>query len=122
MAISDVYPATLVVDYPERPLNRMTTFFRIFTVIPIAIILGLISGGSSGQAAAGGVIFLPAILMLLFRQKYPRWWFDWNVALTQFSFRVSAYLTLLRDEYPSTDDEQAVHLTITYPAAQELNR
>jgi hypothetical protein len=122
MAISAVYPATLVVDYPERPLNRMTTFFRIFTVIPIAIILGLISGGSSGQAAAGGVIFLPAILMLLFRQKYPRWWFDWNVALTQFSFRVSAYLTLLRDEYPSTDDEQAVHLTITYPAAQELNR
>jgi Domain of unknown function (DUF4389) len=123
MTISQVYPATLVVDYPERPLDRLTTFFRVFTVIPIAIILGLIGGGSYGQAAAGGVIFLPTILMLLFRQKYPRWWFDWNVALTKFSFRVTAYLSLLRDEYPSIEEEQAVHLTITYPdAREELNR
>jgi hypothetical protein len=123
MAISEVYPATLVVDYPERPLDRVTTFFRVFTVIPIAIILGLVGGGSYGQAAVGGVIFVPTALMLLFRLKYPRWWFDWNLALTQFSFRVTAYLSLLRDEYPSTDEEQAVHLTIQYPdAQQDLNR
>ncbi len=126
------YPATLSVDYPERDLNRLTTLLRIFTVIPILIILGLISGGGSRQGsdggasvqyAAGGLIVLPTILMLLFRQKYPRWWFDWNLALTRFSYRVSAYLALLRDEYPSTDEEQAVHVEVPYPDARvDLNR
>jgi hypothetical protein len=53
--------------------------------------------------------------MLLFRQKYPRWWFDWNVNLTGFSYRVAAYVGLLRDEYPATDEEQSVHL-------EDLNR
>jgi hypothetical protein len=69
-----------------------------------------------------GLVVLPVVLMLLFRRKYPRWWFDWNVALTQFGMRVTAYLALLRDEYPSTDDEQAVHVAIGYPDATQLNR
>ncbi len=124
------YPATLKVEYPER-LSRLTTFFRIFTIIPIFIILSLVSGGYQGngadrwsyQFAAGGLVVLPTILMLLFRQKYPRWWFDWNVALTKFSTRVSAYFMLLRDEYPSTDEDQAVHIEIPYPDAKaDLNR
>ena len=125
------YPVTLTVEYPER-LSRLTTFFRLFTVIPIAIILGLINGnnyqwevagGWSWQYAYGGIVVLPIVLMLLFRQKYPRWWFDWNVALTKFSTRVSAYFMLLRDEYPSTDEDQAVHIDIPYPNAKEgLNR
>jgi hypothetical protein len=124
------YPASLTIDYPERNLNRLTTFFRIFTAIPILIIIGLITSGSltweSGvgnyQYAIGGVVFLPLVLMLLFRRKYPQWWFDWNLALTRFSYRVSAYLYLLRDEYPSTDEEQAIHLDIASPDAAELNR
>ena len=75
------------------------------------------------SGAAGGVLFLATVLMLVFRQKYPGWWFDWNVALTAFGLRVMAYLALLRDEYPSTDDEQAVHLAIAYPDAKvDLNR
>lgn len=126
---SNAYPARLSVDYPDRALNRLTTFFRIFAVIPIVIVLGLINGttwgetdGWSYQYAAGGLLFLPLILMLLFRQKYPKWWFDWNVALTKFSARVYAYLALLRDEYPSTDEEQAVHIEIAYPdAKRDLN-
>ena len=128
---SDGYPMSLSVDYPEK-LNRLTTFFRIFTIIPIFIILTLLTGGSSQgggdggwsyQYAATGVVVLPLVLMLLFRKKYPRWWFDWNLALTKFSTRVSAYLALLRDEYPSTDEEQAVHLEITYPdAPKDLKR
>jgi hypothetical protein len=73
--------------------------------------------------SAGGVLFLATMLMLVFRQKYPRWWFDWNIALTMFSTRVGAYLVLLRDEYPSTDEDQAVHIEIPYPdAANDLNR
>src|SRR4051812_41317441 len=98
MAFQSDYPATLDVDYPDYPRDRLTTFFRIFTVIPIAIILGLLSGASytrMGEAnpsvsyGAVGVLILPTILMIVFRQKYPRWWFDWNLALTRFSYRVS---------------------------------
>lgn len=125
------YPVTFSVDYPDRNLDRLTSFFRIFAIIPIAIIIGLLSGPEwrwSGNHwsygfAAGGVIFLPILLMVLFRQKYPRWWFDWNLALSRFSTRVGTYLALLRDEYPSTDEEQAVHLNIVYPDAEkDLNR
>jgi Domain of unknown function (DUF4389) len=122
------FPALLEIDYPDRELNRLTTFFRPFTVVPIAIILGLLSGpavharSEDISYAVGGIVVLPTALMLLFRQKYPRWWFDWNLELTRFSTRVSAYLALLRDEYPSTDDDQAVYLTIPYPDAMELNR
>jgi hypothetical protein len=132
MAVQSEYPATLDIDYPDRPLDRLTTFFRIFTVIPVAIVLGLLTGASytrTGEAnmtysyGAVGLVILPTILMIVFRQKYPRWWFDWNLALTRFSYRVSSYLLLLRDEYPSTDEEQAVHLDIPYPNVREdLNR
>jgi hypothetical protein len=126
------YPASFAVDYPVRALDRLTTLFRVFTVIPIAIVLGLLTGsggrqeGASGvdlQVAAPGILFLPTLLMLVFRQKYPRWWFDWNLALSRFGYRVVVYLALLRDEYPSTDEGQAVHLDAPYPDAQrELNR
>ena len=119
------------IDYPDRNLNRLTTFFRIFTVIPIAIIIGLLTsngtggqgdGGYSGYCAAG-LVFLPLVLMILFRQKYPKWWFDWNLALTKFGARVAAYIDLLTDEYPSTDEEQVVHIEIPYPDVKnELNR
>jgi len=126
------YPVTLTIDYPDRSLNRLTTFFRIFTVIPIAIILALVSGGSFDWStannwtwlyAAGGMLFLPIVLMILFRQKYPKWWFDWNIALTKFGIRVATYIGLLTDVYPSTDEEQAVHIDIPYPdVPKDLNR
>ncbi len=113
------YPATLSVDYPDRDLNRLTSFFRIFMAIPIAIILYLLAGRNAGNIW----VALPTLLMLLFRQKYPRWWFDWNLAMTNFINRVSAYVYLLTDEYPSTDEEQSVHVAITYPDARlDLNR
>jgi len=123
------FPAVLEIDYPDRGLDRLTSFFRPFTVIPIAILLGLVtkstvrSGSANYVVGSGGIVFLATVLMLLFRRKYPRWWFDWNLALTRFGARVWAYLALLRDEYPSTDDEQAVHVEIAYPAAmRDLNR
>jgi uncharacterized protein DUF4389 len=126
------YAVRFGVDAPQAPLNRLTTAFRIFVAVPILIVLTLVSGTrittgnggtSEGFATAGGVLFLATVLMILFRQKYPRWWFDWNLALLRFSNRVGAYLLLLRDEYPSTDEEQAVHLEIDYPdVPRDLNR
>lgn len=123
------YPVKMNIDYPDRSLNRLTSFFRIFTVIPICIILGLITGpGFSTKdpnatwqvgLAAGAVIFLPTLLMLLFQQKYPRWWFDWNVNITKFSTRVGNYFALMTDVYPSTDEEQSVHIEIPYPDAKK---
>jgi small-conductance mechanosensitive channel len=126
------YPASLSVDYPDRELNRLTSFFRLITVIPIAIILALVSNAAfnsddksawMASLSAGGMLFLATMLMLVFRQKYPRWWFDWNLALTKFGTRVGAYVALLRDEYPSTDEDQSVHIEIPYPDAKNgLNR
>lgn len=124
METNQAYPAKLQIDYPEAT-NRLTSFFRPFVVIPILIILMLLSGNSTscGMATAGGVLTLPVLLLLLFRQKYPKWWFDWNLALTRFAMRVSAYILLLQHDYPSTDEEQLVHVELKYPEAHtELNR
>jgi hypothetical protein len=126
-----LYPVQFAVDYPDRPLNRLTSAFRIFVAIPILIVLASVSGStfaSSGESAvtvsgAGGLLFLGPLLMILFRRKYPRWWFDWNLELQRFSNRVVVYLTLMDDKYPSTDEEQAVHLDYPYPdASRDLNR
>lgn len=130
------YPVTFSVEYPERELNRLSTAFRIFAVIPIAIVLYLVEGatfgggGGSSQgggfvvsgAAGGGLVVLPVVLMLLFRKKYPRWWYDWNLELLRFANRVGVYLALMDDRYPSTDERQAVQLDFPYPDASRLSR
>jgi hypothetical protein len=127
------YPVSFSVDYPDRYLNRITSALRIFTVIPIAIVLGAVAGGTwqwsyqngaSGVAAgAGGLLFFGPLLMILFRQKYPRWWFDWNRELQRFANRVLIYLALMDDKYPSTDEYQSVRLDYPYPdVARDLNR
>ncbi|MGI8519281.1 MAG: DUF4389 domain-containing protein [Actinomycetota bacterium] len=126
------YPLRFSVDYPERDLNRLTTFFRLFVAIPILIVLSSVAGGAwqwsydngeTAAAAAGGLLFFGPLLMILFRQKYPRWWFDFNLQLTRFSTRVSSYLALMSDRYPSTDEEQSVHLDLEYPnVKKDLNR
>jgi hypothetical protein len=117
------YPVKFSVDYPDRDLNRLTTFFRIFTVIPIAIVAGLLAHYTYSSEfdlayyAGGtiGLIGLPSGLMILFRKKYPRWWFDFNIELMRFVSRISIYVALMDDEYPSTDEQQAVHLDFPYP-------
>src|SRR5256886_1676836 len=129
------YPVTFSVDFPDRHLDRLTTAFRIIVAIPILFVLSFVTGqslhyatGANGSnetvalATGGGLLFLPIVLMIVFRQKYPRWWFDWNLQLLRFSNRVSAYLGLLDDRYPSTDDEQAIILDLPYPDARQLNR
>jgi hypothetical protein len=128
------YPVTFSVDYPERQLNRVSTFFRIFAVIPIAIVAALLPGAElsgsaeangfafAGAASGGTLVVFPIVLMLLFRKKYPRWWYDWNLELMRFGNRIGVYVALMDDEYPSTDDRQAVHLDFAYPDAEKLER
>jgi hypothetical protein len=134
--VNEEHPVRFSVDYPDRPLNRLTTAFRIFTVIPIAIVLASIGGysgggggydpdGTSATIAIGGtgLLFLPPLLMILFREKYPRWWYDWNLELLRFTNRVGTYLALMDDRYPSTDERQWVRLDFPYPdAKRDLNR
>ena len=127
------YPVQFDVDYPEGSRNRLAALCRIVLAIPIIVVLAFVTGYTSsgnltideaaGPLFAGGIVWLATILMILFRKKYPRWWFDWNLELQRFGARVSAYLLLLRDEYPSTDEEQSVHLQIPYPDVEaNLNR
>jgi hypothetical protein len=128
------YPLQFTVEYPDRKLNRLTSAFRLFVAIPILILFTAVDGGvaagayNQGSAArttigAGGILVLGPLLMILFRQKYPRWWYDWNLELSRFSNRVGVYLALMDDRYPSTDERQGVSLDVPYPDAKEdLNR
>jgi hypothetical protein len=126
------YPTRFSVDYPDRDLDRLSTFLRLLMAIPILIVLGSVNGGTwqwsteqgtAVAAGAGGLLFFGPLLMIVFRQKYPRWWFDWNLELLRFSNRVGIYLSLMDDRYPSTDEHQSVHLDLDYPdVGRDLNR
>jgi hypothetical protein len=125
------YPVEFSVEYPDRSLSRVSTAFRIFAVIPIAIVLAAVAGGAGWHSArgawtasgTGGLVFLGPLPMILFRRKYPRWWFDWNIELQRFINRVGVYMTLMDDRYPSTTDRQSVHLEYAYPDAErDLSR
>jgi hypothetical protein len=103
------YPyADLSIEYPERT-DRLTAFFRFFLALPVMILFGLLTGAYAGKCglAGGGFLFLPVLLAILLRNKYPRVWFDGLL-----SFKIwdeSDFLSfLLRDEIPSIEDEQCV--------------
>jgi len=125
------YPLEYDVDYPDRKLNRLTSAFRLLTAIPIVIVLTAIAGfteattgGDTTTLVASGsaVLFLPPLLMILFRGKYPRWWYDFNVELLRFQNRVGVYVALMDDRYPSTDERQSVRLDVAYPDVKGLKR
>ncbi len=132
----DAYPARLEIDYPES-LSRLSTLLRIPFMIPILVIQALLPvaplvavslaaegaiDGDSVGGFAGAAFFLPLVLMILFQRKYPRWWFDFLLELARFQARIIAYFDLLTDKYPSTDEEQDVHLELDYPDAEQLNQ
>lgn len=130
---ADPHAARLTIDYPERDLDRLSTALRLVYAIPVLIVLGAVAGTVGGDTAGetggrigafGGVVLvLPVLLMIVFRNKYPRWWFDFNLQLARFSTRVLSYLALMSDRYPSTDEEQSVHLDLDYPSvSDDLNR
>jgi hypothetical protein len=123
--MDEPYPFTLAIDYPDRRLDRLTSALRIFTVIPIAIVLSAVdgstsvyAGGTRYAAGAGGLLVFGPLLMILFRKRYPRWWFDWNLELARFATRVATYFALMDDRYPSTVEHQSVRLDLLYPDAE----
>jgi hypothetical protein len=130
-----LYPARLEIAYPDR-LNRVTTAFRLVLVIPIVIVVSILTGEGtrSVQSSGGdwatttstgitGGLFAATLLLILFRRRYPRWWFDFALELTRFTTRIGAYVALLTDDYPSTVEHQAVALDLDYPdVSRDLNR
>jgi hypothetical protein len=117
------YPINVAIDYPDRPLNRASTGLRLLVAIPILLVLGMMNGSFGADFAEstrdafqpGGVLLLPVGLMILFRAKYPRWWFDWNYELSHFFTRVGIYLALMDDRYPSTDERRPLHCEVPFP-------
>jgi hypothetical protein len=127
--MTHAYPLTFEVDYPDRPLNRLTTALRLFMAVPIVVLLTAIGGltvASTGAdtttvaASGSALLFLPPLLMVVFRGRYPRWWYEFNVELLRFQNRVGVYLALMDDRYPSTEEQQSVRLDVPYPTG--LNR
>lgn len=135
------YPARLRVDFPDS-LDRLSTGLRLVWALPVVLLVAILSAGSStatttmaeggGEVVSratesgggiAGALFLATSAMIVIRQKYPRWWFDFSLEFSRFSSRVGAYLGLLTDRYPSTTDQQSVHLELDYPNVDvELNR
>ena len=126
-------PIEFDVEFPDRQRDRLSTVLRPLMVIPVLVVLAALGGPALGGARGGGGLFfsglasglvvIPPLLTIVFREKYPRWWFDFNLAFLRFDNRVIGYLLLTCDEYPSTDDEQSVHLNVPYPdVASDLNR
>jgi hypothetical protein len=131
MTTTSAHPLAFDVDYPDRPLNRLTTAFRLLVAIPILLLIGAIGGSASittgsdtTTLAAGGagLLVIPPLLMIVVRRKYPRWWYDFNLELLRFQNRVGVYVALMDDRYPSTDERQSVRLDVPYPDATRLNR
>ena len=131
-SVTSNHPVEFDVDYPDRPLDRVSTLFRLIFAVPILVLLAALGGPAFGGGGgdwlffvglASGLVVVPPLLTIVFRQKYPRWWFDFNLAFLRFDNRVMSYLLLLRDEFPSTDEDQAVHLDVAYPDVRsDLNR
>ena len=101
------YPVKLNIDYSESS-NRLTAIFRLILVIPIVFILALISTYAEALSLA-------IAMMILFKEKYPKWWFEWHIGITKLTYRIAAYVFLMRDEYPSTDHDQSVQIDVPYP-------
>lgn len=126
-------PVEFDIDYPDQQRDRTRTFFRAVLVLPMLVVLAALGGpaigGTNGSGPlffiglANGLVVIPPLLTIVLRQKYPRWWFDFNLAFLRFDNRVLGYLLLMSDEYPSTDDEQSIHLDVSYPDVRtDLNR
>lgn len=108
------YPLRFDVEYPEKVsrLLNLPLIVKPILLVPHFVLLYILAGAT----------YIPyaAFFTILFRRKYPRWWFDFLVAFLRYQERVFIYLLWLRDEYPALEEDQAVHLEVEYP--DHLNR
>ena len=108
--------------------NRKTVLFRGILVVPAFVFLTSFSAatwseGSDSGIGAAGIVFLPTLLALLFRKKYPSFVLTFNHAVLELGTRVFAYLFLLNDDYPSI--ERNPNVAVIFPDIEggaKLNR
>ena len=106
--------------------DRKSVALRIFLVVPMAIFISAFtawSGSAEASTFLSGLLFLPVLLALVFRGIYPSYVLDFNRSLLALSTRVTAYILLLNDKYPSIEESDDVK--ITFPDVEggaKLNR
>jgi hypothetical protein len=95
------------VDYVEER-SRLTTFFRVFLVIPHLFVLWI-----AGLVAYVAVFI--AWFAIVLTGRYPEGLYNYVAGLTRYSAAVSAYMYLLTDAYPPFGFD-----TTNYPARLQL--
>ena len=122
--MSNQIETTITVQLDNR--DRKSVLLRIFLVVPIAIFVSAFtawSGSSEASTFLSGLLFLPVLLALVFREIYPSYALAFNKSLLALSTRVTAYILVLNDKYPSI--EESDYVTITFPDVEggaKLNR
>ena len=97
------------VDLDNRDKN--TALFRIFLAVPVLIFLSSFSEFADDlPGVIGGLLILPVVLSMLFRNVYPSYVLSFNKALLELSNRVNAYVLVLTDQYPSIEANQKLRL------------
>jgi len=123
--MSNQIQTLIQVELEDR--NRLTAFFRLVIVMPVAIYVSAfaidsISTDTWGYSL-GGLIFLPTLLALVFRGIYPSYALAFNHALISLETRVNAYALLLTDDYPSIEENDIVKITLPEVGeGSQLNR
>ena len=91
--------------------DKSTALFRLFLAVPVLIFLSSFSEFADDlPGVIGGLLVLPVVLSMLFRNVYPSYVLAFNKALLELSNRVNAYVLVLTDEYPSIEANQKVRL------------
>ena len=112
--MSNQIQTLIQVELEDR--NRLTAFFRLIIVLPVAIYSSAFAIDSMSTDtwgySLGGLIVLPTFLALVFRGIYPSYALAFNHALISLETRVNAYALLLTDDYPSIEENDIVKITL----------
>ena len=92
------YPANLEVEYPERLSQGLVLIKWWLLAIPHYLVVALLQGGQGGGLTSLLAIF--GAVGLLFNGRYPADIFQLVMGFNRWSLRVTAYASLMTDEYP----------------------
>jgi hypothetical protein len=82
--------------------DKKTVFWRGFLAVPVVAFIASFSQGTDA-AWASGLIVLPLVLALLVRGVYPSYLLSFNHSVMELNARLSSYVLLLNDDYPSIE-------------------